>query len=303
MRVLVTGAESFTARYLIPLLERETEYEIWGTDLPSSGRTGASYRPADLTRGAAIDEVVAEADPELVFHLAGVSSGDEDRCFAVNLEGTRNLLRACADRSRPPRVLVVSSAAVYGHTRPEETPVTEETPLRPVSAYGASKAAAEAAALSRHRRGLLEVLVVRPFNLVGPGLPPGLAPSDFAEQVRRIRDGGGGSPIRVGNLTPRRDFVDVRDAVRAYVLLARDRELFGRIFNVGTGRPVAIQSLLDELIRLAGLDVRVETDPRRFRPVDVEEQIADIGSLRREVSWTPTIPLQQSLRDMLEEGP
>jgi GDP-4-dehydro-6-deoxy-D-mannose reductase len=301
MRVLVTGAASFTARHLAPVLVSTFgPGTVSGTDVAPAGPDGLPYRRADVTRRPDLDAVVRELEPELVFHLAGVASGDADACFAVNLEGTRNLLAACAGLSEPPRLVLVSSAAVYGAIHGDETPVRETTPLRPVTPYGASKAAAEVAALSLHRQGRLPVLVIRPFNLVGPGLPRGLAPADFAHQVRRIRDGAAPPRVRTGDLSPRRDFVDVRDAVRAYVLLARKPGCYGDVFNVGSGRPAAVGDLLRTLMELAGVRAAVETDPALLRPVDVPEQVAGLDALRRAVSWTPDLSLSRSLQDMLD---
>lgn len=302
-RILVTGAGSFTARFLLEALAGpDSGNLVTGTDLAATGPAGIDWVAADLTDREAVRHAVAKASPQQVFHLAGIVSADADRCFAVNLEGTRNLLDACARLPSPPAVLVISSAAVYGLSRPDESPVIETTPLRPVSPYGASKAAMEMAALSLHRQGRLPVTVARPFNLVGPGLTPGLAPSDFAAQVRAIRNGGAGQVLRVGNLAPRRDFVDVRDAVRAYMALAAEPGCRGGVYNVGTGRAVTIRALLDGLIAAAGITVRVEPDPARVRAVDVEEQVADLTAIRRALGWEPSVPLADSLRDMVGMG-
>ena len=302
-RILVTGAASFTASHLFPTLaERFPDARAAGTDLSQCGPEGREYYSADITRRGEIASVMEAVSPDLVVHLAGVSSSDADRCYAVNLDGTRNVLQSAATLPSPPAVVLISSAAVYGHTRPEDNPVVETIPLRPVSAYGASKAAAELFALALHRQRQVRVVVVRPFNLIGPGLPLGLAPSDFAAQVARIRRGEAPPILRVGNITPRRDFVDVRDAVRAYALLASDPSLFGRVFNVGTGKAVAIWALLEGLLAAAGVEARVETDPARVRAVEVEEQIADLRRIERAIQWKPEIPLDQSLREMVESG-
>ncbi len=247
-RLLVTGAASFTARHL-----REAsagrDLELWGTDLAPQGPAGLRYVPADLAKPDAARTLLERVRPDRVLHLAGVSGRDVERCWAVNLDATRHLIEACAALARPPAVVLISSAAVYGLTRPEESPVREATPLRPVTPYGASKAAAEHAALSMHRRGLVAVTVARPFNLVGPGLREGFAPSDFMAQARALRAGGTDAPIRVGNLEPRRDFVDVRDAVRAYLALLERDDLRGRVFNVASERPVAVRALLEQRAR------------------------------------------------------
>ena len=297
-RVLVTGACSFTGRHLLPLLAGRA---VVASDVAGAGPPDAEYRPADLTDRARARELVEAARPDLVFHLAGAGTPDADRCYAVNLGGTRNLLEACAARTTPPRVLVVSSAAVYGLTRPGESPVREETPLRPTTAYGASKAAAELLALALHRRGLVRVAVARPFNLVGPGLRAGFAPSDFMAQALAIR-AGGPPEIRVGNLEPRRDFVDARDAVRAYVALASADAPWGEAWNVASGRPVAIGDLLERVLRAAGVEARAVPDPARLGRVEVMDQVGDTARLERLTGWRPRLGLDESLRDMAAAG-
>jgi len=191
---------------------------------------------------------------------------------------------------------------VYGRIDPDQNPVRETVPLRPMSAYGRTKAVAEGLALERHRRGRADLVVVRPFNLIGPGLPLGLAPSDFLAEIRRVQRGEGEPVIRVGNLEPRRDFVDVRDAVRAYVGLAESDDAYGQAFNVGSGRPTRIRDLLERMIALSGVQVRVEIDPSRVRSEDLPEIVADTRELRRMVGWYPVISLDDSLRAMIQES-
>lgn len=300
-RVLVTGACSCTGRHLLPLLAAGVPAALLASDVAGAGPPGTEYRPADLTDRTRARELIAAARPDLVFHLAGASTADADRCYAVNLDGTRNLLEACAALPAAPRVVVVSSAAVYGLTRPEESPVREDTPLRPATFYGASKAAAEHLALALHRRGLVRVAVARPFNLVGPGLRAGFAPSDFMAQALAIRTGAL-PEIRVGNLEPRRDFVDARDAVRAYVALAGAEAAWGEAWNVASGRPVAIGDLLERVLRAAGTEARVVPDPARLGRVEVMDQVGDPARLERLTGWRPRIALDESLRDMAAAG-
>ena len=295
MKILVTGAGSFTAKHLIPLLQGRGE--VFGTDVPSS--EDRNYVAADLTQAASITEIVRRIEPDLVFHLAGVRN--PDRALAVNLEGTRNLFQPLKELKAPPRFVFVSSAAVYGRIRPEETPVVEGTPFRPATPYGESKAAAELLARDFHRQGVARVVTVRPFNLVGPGLPGGLAASDFVAEALRVNRGEGEAVVRVGSLEPRRDFVDVRDAVRAYALLAEEPDAYGNAYNVGSGAGVAVGDLLERIMRLAGVSARVEIDPGRLRATELPELVADVSALRARTGWKPEIPLEQSLHDMIEE--
>jgi GDP-4-dehydro-6-deoxy-D-mannose reductase len=299
MRVLVTGAASFTAGHLVPALAARPGVErVTGTDAAPAGAAGAAHVAADLTRPGEAERALEAAAPTHVVHLAGVSTREPGPCWAVNLDATRRLLEACAARPEPPALLLVSSASVYGLTAPEESPVGEHAPLRPVTSYGASKAAAELLALAMHRRGELAVTVVRPFNLVGPGLRPGFAPSDFVAQACAIRDGRAAPEVRVGDITPRRDFVDVRDAVVAYVALLGRPDLAGRVLNVATGRAVAVRAVLELALAAAGVTAAVVVDPARVRAVDVPEQAGDPGALRAATGWSAAIPLERSIEDM-----
>ena len=300
MRILVTGARSFTARHLLPLLEGRGD--IFGTDLDGPEIGDIRFLPADITDAGAVVDVIREARPDLILHLAGVSGAKPDLCMAVNLEGTRNVFRALGVLATAPRVMFVSSAAVYGGIRPEETPVKESTPLRPAGPYGESKAKAEQVARDAHSQGFARVVIMRPFNLVGPGLPRGLAPSDFAAEVLRVKRGDGDAVVRVGDLTPTRDFVDVRDAARAYFLVAEHPDAYGKVWNVGSGEGTSIRDLLERLLRLAGVTASIQTDTARLRAVDVPEMVADVGALTRLVSWRPEIALDQSLLDLLRSG-
>jgi GDP-4-dehydro-6-deoxy-D-mannose reductase len=302
MRILVTGATSFTARHLWPLLaETWPEARLFGTGIEATAPRapgGLDYRQADVGDRESLKAIVKHARPTHVFHLAGISHPDADLCYRVNLEGTRNLIEGVGECETQPLVVMVSSAAVYGLTRPEESPVVEETPLRPAGAYGSSKAAAEIAALAAHRQGRARVIVARPFNLLGPGLPLGLAASDFLVQALAIRAGAAVPELRVGNLEPQRDFVDVRDVVRAYVLLAGRPDLAGRVFNVASGVGVTIRALLEGLLDACGVEATITVDPERLRPVQVTTQAGSPRALLAETGWSPEIPLDRSLSDM-----
>jgi GDP-4-dehydro-6-deoxy-D-mannose reductase len=300
-RVLVTGAASFTALHLRPLLARDAKVTVIATDRAGAPGGGAELQRLDLRDEDAVRALVAQARPDLVFHLAGVAGRDDALCWSVNLGGTRHLLDACAALRAETRVVLVSSAAVYGLTRPEENPVREDTPLRPVTAYGASKAAAELAGLSMHRRGSLHVKVARTFNLIGPGLGLGFAPSDFMARAAQWRGRPGPHEIAVGALEPSRDFVDVRDAARAYVLLGRGEDGWGEAYNVATGRPVRIRDLFDAVAVACGVQARPVEDPARRR-IEVLEQVGDAGRLRALTGWRPEVPLEASLADMAAAG-
>lgn len=298
-RVLVTGASSFSARHLIAdLLDRG--FRVATTARSPAGPPGLLCVPIDLRDRSAVGRLIELSRPDLVFHLAG--SRHEAHCWASNVETTRHLLESCAARPIPPRLVFVSSAAVYGRVAPHDLPIREDAPLRPMNDYGASKAAAETLALSMHRRGFLPVVIARPFNLVGPGLGAGSAPADFARQALAARGGCPQPEIRVGLLSPKRDFVDVRDAVRAYRLLAMTEACWGRAYNVASGRAVSVGSLLEMILEAAGVSAKVICDARREGQAEIVDSVGDPTDLENSTGWTASTPLTRSIKDMLAAG-
>ena len=255
----------------------------------------------DVLDGPALAKALDAARPDAVYHLAGFAHVGEswDRpgdVFRVNAEGTLNVLEAARLCSGlVPRVLVVSSAEVYGRVAVSDLPLTEDAPVRPVSPYAASKAAAEVLAVQAWLGRGVPAVVARPFNHTGPGQSPDFVVPAFA---RRIRAGGEGGVLRVGNLSPRRDITDVRDVVRAYRLLVERGEP-GGVYNVCSGVDVAIEELVRRMLALAGADLRVEPDPALLRPADVPALRGDRTRLTAATGWEPEIPLDQTLADVL----
>jgi GDP-4-dehydro-6-deoxy-D-mannose reductase len=254
----------------------------------------------DVTDAAAVAKAVAAARPDAVYHLAGFAhvgqSWDRpDEVFRVNAEGTLHVLEAARSLATVPRVLVVSSAEVYGRVGPGDVPLSEDAPVRPVSPYAASKAAAELLAVQAFLGRGVPAVVARPFNHTGPGQSPAFVVPAFA---RRIAEASAGGVLRVGNLTPRRDITDVRDVVRAYRLLVERGEP-GGVYNVCSGTDVAIAELVQRLLAMSGKDLRVEEDPDLMRPVDVPVLRGDPARIQAATGWRPEIPLDQTLADVL----
>lgn len=289
MRALVTGAGGFVGGYLTAHLRER------GDDVVGLGEE------VDVTDGEALRDAVATARPDAVYHLAaashvGTSWSAPAEVLRVNAIGTLHVLRASEDAGVD-RVLVVGSAEEYGLVRPDQLPIAETTPLRPVSPYGASKVAAEVVALQSHLARGLGVLLVRAFNHLGPGQSDRLVASALAAQVAR-NEHDGTDVVHVGDLTPRRDFTDVRDVVRAYRLLV-ERGTPGEAYNVCRGVDVAIAEVADHLLGQASRPMRLEVDPERLRPVDLPVLRGDPTKLREATGWEPTTPLEQTLGDVL----
>jgi GDP-4-dehydro-6-deoxy-D-mannose reductase len=193
-------------------------------------------------------------------------------------------------------VLVVTSAQVYGAS---DDPIGEDSHLLPESPYGLTKLAQDRLALSAAHNDRLDVMIARPFNHIGPGQAPGYAVAAFARQIARIESGLAAPLLAVGNLETRRDITDVRDVVDAYARII-DRGKAGRIYNVCSGRAWRIRDLLEELLQLSTVPITVETDPSRFRPVDVPVVQGDPTRIRTELGWAPRIGVEQTLRDTLD---
>jgi GDP-4-dehydro-6-deoxy-D-mannose reductase len=222
---------------------------------------------------------------------------DPARTFSVNALGTLSILEAARGVAR--RVIVLSSAEVYGVVDPGALPVNEDAPLRPVTPYAASKVAAEFLGVQAHLGHGLAAIRARPFNKIGPGQQPSFVVAALAQRIARAERDGLAS-IRVGNLSARRDFVDVRDAVRAYRLLAERGEP-GEVYNVCSGVDVAVEDLVRRLMALAKVELRLEVDPSLARPVEVPRMLGDPSRLRAATGWAPTIPLEDTLTDVLEQ--
>ncbi len=290
MRAFVTGASGFVGTWLTRHLEASGDEVFPLRDEFDIADEEAVAREARLAR------------PEVIYHLAGLTHVGRSweapaETFRVNALGTLVLLEVARQLTPTPRVILVSSAEVYG--KAGSAPVDEDTPLRPVTPYAASKVAAEYLGLQSYLGRGLEVVRVRPFNHVGPGQAEFFVVSALVRRVVEAERSGSGV-VRVGNLTPARDFTDVRDVVRAYRLLA-EIGVAGEVYNVCSGEAVSVAKVLEEIISLAAGSVVPVEDPALVRPVDLPVLVGDGRRLAALTGWKPEIPLRQTLVDVLEE--
>lgn len=291
MRFLVTGATGFVGARLAPYLVA-AGHQVVGTYIGEAPREPA-YRavPLDILDREAVAAAVGEARPEAIVHLAGLSHVGSSwqrvaDYFRVNVVGTRNLLRAARGR----RLVLASSAEVYGLVPEREQPIAESNPYDPRNPYAMSKAAAELLARDEG------AVVARSFNLIGPGQSEQFALPSFARQLAQIRLGDRRPVLDVGNLEARRDFLHVDDAMEAYRLLATRGEP-GEAYNLGLGEARSIREMLDLLLEVSGVSARTEMDAERFRPVDIPLTCADTTRLRG-LGWEPELDVDRALEDL-----
>ena len=286
----VTGGSGFVGGWLCGHLLAEGDQAVAPT--------------VDIIDSAAISASIMEVAPEVIYHLAaqahvGQSWKDPVETFRVNALGTLNVLEAARVMASPPRVVVISSAEVYGNVSEGELPIVETHPLEPVSPYGASKVSAEVLARQSFVGGRLDVIRTRAFNHIGPGQSDSFVISGVARQIARAERPGADPVVRVGNLEARRDMSDVRDVVRAYRLVAL-RGVAGEAYNVCSGIDHRIGALVEMMISMAARPVQVEVDPARLRPVDLPVQRGNAAKLQAHTGWSPVFRIEDSIRDVLE---
>lgn len=311
MRALVTGASGFVGSHLCEHLLAQPGWEVYAlcfagcsTENLNPIRERLTVLSGDLLDPRWTAAAVAETRPEAIFHLAALSSpaasfADPAATLTNNIASQVNLLQAVVEAGLDPAVLVVGSGEEYGMVRPEDVPVDEETPLRPANPYAVSKVAQDMLGLQYHISHHLRIVRVRPFNHIGPRQALGFVTSDFARQIAEIEAGRRAPVVRVGNLSAQRDFTDVRDMVRAYRLALTLGEP-GQVYNLGSGVAHSISAILQTFLQFSAVPIQVETDPQRMRPSDVPLLICDSSRFRQRTGWEPNIPLEQSLRDILD---
>ena len=304
--VLITGAAGFAGSHVLDLLG-EDDVRVVALRKPGIGAETQAAYPAvewieiDLLDRESMRRTVAELAPAAIYHLAGSPHVGQSwkaatETLSVNVLGTHHLFEALRAEGLHSRVVVPSSAYVY---RPAGRALTEDDPVESTNPYAISKIATELAAARASRRDGIPVVVARSFNHIGPRQDPSFFASGVARQVALIEAGRIDPAIRVGNLDSRRDITDVRDTVRAYRALA-ERGTPGQAYNVCSGQAHTMRDLLDGLVALARVRVSVESDPERFRPNDTPLLLGDPSRIRRDVGWQPLIPIEQTLRALLD---
>jgi GDP-4-dehydro-6-deoxy-D-mannose reductase len=300
-RVLVTGASGFVGSHLLDLLAAQNVERIaWHrpSGRPPQRVSGVSWEAVDLLDAAAVREALGRTRPSSVYHCAGAahvgrSWEGAEATLATNVLGTHHVIEGLRAAGIDASVLIPSSAMVYATA---DIPLTEEAPVRPASPYALSKLAQEL--VGQGNPGGPRTFIARAFNHIGPRQNNDFAAAGFARRIAEIEAGRQEPFLAVGNLEARRDLTDVRDTIRAYQLIL-ERGVPERVYNVCSGRAVAIAELLDMLLARAKVPIRVTVDPSRYRPNDQPLVVGDPRRIQGEIGWRPSIPLAQTLDDLL----
>ncbi|MEO8361599.1 MAG: GDP-mannose 4,6-dehydratase [Vicinamibacteria bacterium] len=308
-RILVTGAAGFVASHLGEVCADRDDLELVGLQRPTSVTrelpTGFSGGvEADLLDQEGLKAAIAEARPDAIIHLAGQSSVHESYrnpggTLLANVLGTQHLLFA-AEKSDVRRVLVVGSADEYGDVRPEDVPLREDRALAPLSPYAVSRVAQGALCAEFSRRETVEIVRTRTFPHTGKRRGAVFAESSFARQIAEIEQGRIAPVIQVGNLEAIRDFSDVREVIHAYLLLL-ERGVSGEVYNVCSGKGIAMREILNALVALSSVKVDVQVDPSRLRPSDLPVLIGDPSKLRGATGFAPSGILDVPVAELLDD--
>ncbi|MCK5038832.1 MAG: GDP-mannose 4,6-dehydratase [Thermoplasmata archaeon] len=309
MRILITGATGFVGSHMIDFLLKKGESEIYATKRRRSDMTNVSHIKNDVTwidmdlaDSHSLFQTLKTTEPDYIFHLGAqsfvpMSWNAPQETFVSNAIGTINLLEAVRQLELDSKIQIAGSSEEYGLVTPDETPITEDNPLRPLSPYGVSKVATDLFGRQYHRSYGMDIVVTRAFNHTGPRRGEMFVTSNFAKQVVEIEKGR--EPvIHVGNLDAQRDFSDVRDIVRAY-WLALEKGIPGEVYNICSGEAITIKELLNMLLDLSKAEISIKEDPARMRPSDVEVLLGSCTKFKDQTGWAPEIPFEQTLEDIM----
>lgn len=305
MKVLIIGAAGFVGSYLIHHLYSELHYQVIATKLPQEQleTDEAEILNLNILEPDSILPLLQGVHPDSIIHLAAQSSVSVSwkrpaLTVDINIKGTLHLLNAIRELDYNPRILLIGSGEEYGHIRPEESPIKETNSIRPGNIYAVTKACQNMIGSLYADAYHMDILSVRAFNHIGPRQTETFVVSDFCKQVARIEKGLSDPVMYVGNLSAARDFTDVRDIVRAYALLLQ-KGRSGETYNVGSGHAIPIQEILDKILSYSRTPIQVEIDPAKLRPVDIPSIEADITKLKEDTGWSPSIPLESTIQDVL----
>lgn len=305
LKVFVTGSEGFVGQHLISLLKKS--YSVIGlsrqTSIPSS--ENIKYVQGDILDCTKIEDILRNYQPDIIVHLAGIAktwNNEATELFHVNLNGTLNIYQQVVkikqEIAYDPKIIFISSAEVYGRTDRLDN-ITEESPLFPINTYGVSKAAADRLTYQYSQSDQLKTVIIRPFPHIGPGQRRGFFVSDMVSQIVELEQSNS-SELFVGNLSAIRDYLDVRDVVRAYTMIMEHDFQPGEVFNLCSGQGIEIKQILHKLLALTDKKIEIKQDPQKLRPVDLPVFIGNNSKIKHALGWKPEYSLDQTLAEVME---
>ena len=305
LKVFISGATGFVGRHLINFL-KSPAYKIYGTSFPEKPKPSDKRKNIvylDIKSEKAVDEAIKRIKPDWVFHLAAISNvrfswENRKETLETNFIGTFFLFEAVRKYVPKSRILFVSSCDVYGASSAVRA-LKEIDSFNFTSPYAFTKVGGELLSKLYAQVDGLDVVVARPFPHTGPGQSPDFVCSDWAYQIARIEKGLIDPVIKAGNIEIQRDFSDVRDVVRAYLLLMRKGKK-GEVYNVCSGKLISLKEILGILVSFSSQKIKVKIDPKKKRKVDIPYLLGDNKKIRKETSWKPEIPIEKTLLDLLE---
>ena len=311
MKILITGIAGFVGSHFVEFFINKKNVEIFGIERKGASTKNIShlmskihsYRQCDIKDFKALKKVIREISPDHIIHLAAQASPSMSWKIPVdtvrtNIEGEVNLLEAVRNLNIKPRIIIAGSCDEYGLVKRSEIPIKEKQPLRPLNTYAVSKVAQDFLGYQYYKSYGMDIVMTRPFHHTGPGRPEHFVCSSFAKQIALIEKGKQKPVISVGNLNAKRDFTDVRDMVKAYWLIMR-KGISGDVYNICSGKGHSIKGILHTLLAFSKTDIKIKVDQSKMRPNDIPIFIGDCSKLRRLTGWKPTIPMEQTLKDLL----
>lgn len=311
-KILITGASGFVGSHLVDHLAQDTSNILFGTSFSKNGANNLEKNKekiqllnVDLRNEEEVYNLVDKVKPDVIYHLAAFTSAADSfksprETVLNNIACQINIFEAMRKSNLlDSKTLVVASAEVYGSVKKEDLPMDEETPLNPTNPYAVSKLAQDFLGRQYYLSYGLKTVRVRPFNHVGPRQAPVFVVSSFAQKIAEIEKGKREPVLPVGNLEAKRDFSDVRDVVKAYLLLMEKGE-FGEVYNIGSGKSYKIVEILDILLSFSSVKIKVQADQSLFRPIDDPELVCDPTRINQLTGWKPEIPIEKTLKDTLD---
>ncbi|MEF3312868.1 GDP-mannose 4,6-dehydratase [Paenibacillus sp. GYB004] len=309
MKALVTGISGFVGSHMAEFL-LNNNVEVTGTIRQRSRMDHIRHIKdvrlveCELRDPFSVETLIGEIKPDLIFHLAAQSFVPTSWNSPIdtihnNVAGQVNIMEALRRFDLASKMQVACSSEEYGHVEPDEVPIRETNPLRPLSPYAVSKVAQDYLGYQYYKSYGLPIVVTRTFNHTGPRRGENFVTSNFAKQIADIEKGRKPPVIHVGNLTAKRDFTDVRDVVRAY-WLALEKGKPGETYNIASGTCYTVQEVLDLLLSYSNVSISIQEDPARLRPSDVEILLGDATKFQSETGWKPEIPFEKTMRDLLQ---